>query len=188
MAIITATELRDSIRHAYSGRKLSAAAQLIEAERLLPVCRAIVEKYAPDAPEAVGNEAIIRICGYFAEARFGGFIVSNQTKIPLHQVARGGLQKQRRSSACISPWKRRRAGRNLMRWPWQREEHRASLRLMRLVAAIMHAAGGQAVGDHRAIAALETASNLYSSAFAVAAVQTDNPDVEAVLTPAFCCR
>ena len=71
-----------------------------------------------------------------------------------------------------------------MLWPWKREEHRASA-TDALVAAIMHAAGGQAVGDHRAIAALETASNLYSSAFAVAAVKTDNPDVEAALTPAF---
>ena len=106
MAIITSTELRDSIRHAYSGRKLSAAAQLIEAERLLPVCRAIVEKYAPDAPEAVGNEAIIRICGYFAEARFGGFI-SNQTKVPPSSHA--AAFRNSGAQALVSPWKRRRA-------------------------------------------------------------------------------
>ena len=108
MAVITAAELKAAIHHAYSGRKLSAAAQLIEAERLLPVCRAIVEKYAPDAPEAVGNEAIIRICGYFAEARFGGY-ASNQTKIPPSSHA--AAFRNSGAQALVSPWKRRRAGR-----------------------------------------------------------------------------
>ena len=108
MAVITATELRDAIVYAYSGRKLSAGSQLAEATRLLPVGRAIVERYADAAPEAIGNEAIIRICGYFAEARYGGF-VSNQTKIPA--ASHAAAFRNSGAQALVSPWKRRRAGR-----------------------------------------------------------------------------
>ena len=47
-------------------------AQLVEATsmdsahatRLLPVATAVVEAYAPDAPEALQNEAAIRFAGY----------------------------------------------------------------------------------------------------------------------------
>ena len=108
MAVITATELRDAIVYAYSGRKLSPAAQLETATRLLPVGRAIVMKYAPDAPEAIGNEAIIRIVGYFSEARYGGF-VSSETKIPPSSHA--AAFRNSGAMALVSPWKRRRAGR-----------------------------------------------------------------------------
>lgn len=108
MAIITAVELRDSIHHAYSGRKLSAASQLVEAERLLPVVRAIVEKYSADAPEAVKNESYIRLAGYLTEARFGGF-VDSETKIPPSSHA--AAFRNSGAQALVSPWKRRRAGR-----------------------------------------------------------------------------
>ena len=108
MAVITAVEVRDSITFAYSGRKLSAAAQLAEATRLLPVARAIVMRYAPDAPEAIKNESIIRICGYFSEARYGGF-VSNQTKIPA--ASHAAAFRNSGAQALISPYKKRRAGR-----------------------------------------------------------------------------
>ena len=108
MAVITATELRDAIVYAYAGRKLSADSQLAYAERILPVARAIVEKYAPEAPEAVKSESIIRISGNFAEARYGGF-VSNQTKIPPQSHA--AFFRNSGAMALCSPWKRRRAGR-----------------------------------------------------------------------------
>ena len=71
-----------------------------------------------------------------------------------------------------------------MRWPWQREEHRASA-TDALVSAILAAASGGTIGDHRAIAALETAVNFYAAAFATARVTTDDPRVAARLTPAF---
>ena len=108
MAVITATELVASIVYAYSGRKLSEGSQLAYATRLLPVARAIVMKYAPEAPEAIQNESIIRICGYFAEARYGGF-VSNETKIPPSSHA--AAFRNSGAQALVSPWKRRRAGR-----------------------------------------------------------------------------
>ena len=71
-----------------------------------------------------------------------------------------------------------------MRWPWQRTEHRASA-TDALVAAIFAAANNQVTGDHRAIAAVETAAGLYSAAFASARVVTDDARVAARLTPAF---
>ena len=71
-----------------------------------------------------------------------------------------------------------------MRWLWQRTEHRASA-TDALVAAIVAAAGNQGTGDHRAIAAVETAAGLYASAFASAEVETDDARVAARLTPAF---
>lgn len=108
MAVITAVELRDSILHAYSGRAVSSEAQLAEATRLLPVARSIVTRYAPDAPESVANEAIIRIVGYYAEARYGGF-VSNETKIP--PATHAAAFRNSGAMALISPFKRRRAGR-----------------------------------------------------------------------------
>ena len=36
--------------------------------RLLAVVEAMVEKYAPNAPAALQNEAAIRICGYLFDA------------------------------------------------------------------------------------------------------------------------
>ena len=71
-----------------------------------------------------------------------------------------------------------------MRWPWQRTEHRASA-TDALVAAIVAAASNQVTGDHRAIAAVETAAGLYSAAFASAKVETDDARVAALLTPKF---
>ena len=106
--MITASEVRDAIVYAYSGRKLSAASQLAEAERLLPVARALIMQYSRDAPEAIKNESIIRICGYFSEARYGGF-VSNETKIP--PASHAAAFRNSGAMALVSPWKRRRAGR-----------------------------------------------------------------------------
>ena len=108
MAVITAAEVVAAIQYAYSGRALSAESQLAIAERLLPVARALIMKYSPECPEAIKNESIIRICGYYAEARFGGF-VSNETKIP--PASHAAAFRNSGAQALVSPWKRRRAGR-----------------------------------------------------------------------------
>ncbi len=41
------------------------------AERILSVVSDIVDDYAPEAPEAVANEAAIRLGGYLAQADYG---------------------------------------------------------------------------------------------------------------------
>ena len=71
-----------------------------------------------------------------------------------------------------------------MRWPWQRTEHRASA-TDALVAAIQSAAQGNATGDWRSLAALETAVSLYASCFGVATVSCEDKRVTAALTPSF---
>ena len=72
-----------------------------------------------------------------------------------------------------------------MRWPFhkQRTEHRASA-TDALVAAIQAAAGGWALADSNALASLETAVSLYSSAFAAARVRSEGP-VADLLTPEY---
>ena len=42
------------------------------ADRLLAVGSALVTRYAPDAPAAISNEAVIRVAGWLAEAPTSG--------------------------------------------------------------------------------------------------------------------
>ena len=42
------------------------------AERLLPVVTEMIERYAPDAPETVQNEAAIRVSGWLADSPASG--------------------------------------------------------------------------------------------------------------------
>ena len=85
------------------------------AARLLPVAVALVQDYAPDAPEALQNEAVIRFAGYLAEARFGA--VSSPAGGPcceagLRHQSRGGLEELRRGgpvNALPSPPRRGRS-------------------------------------------------------------------------------
>ena len=42
------------------------------AARLLAVATRVVEDYAPDAPEVLQNEAVIRFGGYLGQSDFGG--------------------------------------------------------------------------------------------------------------------
>ena len=76
---LTAEQLRDAIGYAWSGRSVSDVDRLAFATRELPTCRALVERYAPSAPEAVRESACIRIAGALAEGRFGAF-QSNEVK------------------------------------------------------------------------------------------------------------
>ena len=108
MALVTAAEVVDATGIAYSGRKVSPADRLVEVTRLLSVAQSIIERYGGDGvPEAVSNEAIIRLVGYFLEARFGAF-ASSQTKIP--PQAHAAAFRNSGAQSLISPWKVRRGG------------------------------------------------------------------------------
>ena len=76
---LTAAQLRDAIAYAWAGRSESPADRLAFATRELPVCKALVDKYCPQAPEAVRDSACIRIAGALAEGRYGAF-QSNEVK------------------------------------------------------------------------------------------------------------
>ena len=81
------------------------------ADRLLDVASALCEQYAPKAPEAIANEAVIRCAGWLADTpaasvqseKFGDVEVS---------FAVGQLSALRHSGAMalLGPWKRRRGG------------------------------------------------------------------------------
>ena len=55
---LTVDQLRDGIRAGDTQQETDILT------RLLAVSTALVEKHAPNAPEAVQNEACIRVCGY----------------------------------------------------------------------------------------------------------------------------
>ena len=82
-----------------------------QAARLLPVATALVVRYAPDAPDAMQNEAVIRACGYLSQqpesAQRSDRIGDVET-----QWAPNNLSALRHSGAMalLSPWKVRRAG------------------------------------------------------------------------------
>ena len=81
------------------------------AARLLAVATELVERYAPAAPEAVANEAVIRTSGYLAqhpadarrEATVGGI---SSGWAPTHTSA----LRHSGAMSLLSPWKIRRAG------------------------------------------------------------------------------
>ena len=81
------------------------------ADRLLPVASALVERHAPNAPEAVQNEAAIRCAGWLAQAPSSGLrhyqigaAISTFTPSMTSAVRHSG------AAGLLSPWKVRRAG------------------------------------------------------------------------------
>ena len=86
-----------------------------EATRLMNVAVPLVERYAPDAPSEVRDEAVIRVAGalYEGQDNFGGKEAEsigpktvNYTPSPA-----GGISHFRRSGAMalLSPYRKRRA-------------------------------------------------------------------------------
>lgn len=72
---------------------------------------ALVEREAPDAPQAIKNEAALRTCGYLSQADFGA--IRSETTGPYEQdfvVHHGPAFRRCGAVALLSPWKVRRAG------------------------------------------------------------------------------
>ena len=82
-----------------------------EAERILPVAKALVERYAPGAPDEMQNEAVIRTAGWLCEQP-GAAIRSESTGDIETAYAPSMMSALRHSGAMalLSPWKIRRAG------------------------------------------------------------------------------
>ena len=82
------------------------------ADRLLPVAAAIVEDYAPDAPAALANEAVLRFAGYLANTYHYGAVRSHGIG-PLsveYVTNRGAMFRNSGAAALLTRHKRRRAG------------------------------------------------------------------------------
>ena len=81
------------------------------ADRLHGVAVALVERYAPEAPEAVQNEAVIRTAGWLAEQPPAG-VRSETIGDEAYEYAPAMVSALRHSGAMalLSPWRVRRAG------------------------------------------------------------------------------
>lgn len=95
------------------------AAQLAEAlhvdqgiaDRLLSVAKVQVEHYAPNAPEALQNEAAIRFAGYLAEADSGAVQTKNVGPLTEELVTNHAPAfRNSGAEALLTRYKVRRAG------------------------------------------------------------------------------
>ena len=82
-----------------------------EATRFLAVSSALVHRYAPDAPDPVSNEAVIRCSGWLNEqphaaVRSEAIGDISTAYAPTHTSA----LRHSGAMALLSPWKIRRAG------------------------------------------------------------------------------
>ena len=78
--------------------------------RVLPVVVALVDDYAPEAPEAVANEAAIRAAGWLCERPSGGVLSEKGAEVETRYSGTMGALRASGAMALLSPWKVRRAG------------------------------------------------------------------------------
>ena len=87
------------------------AADLARATRVLPVASQLVVDYAPDAPTAVLNEAVIRFAGYLLASDYG--TVRDESIGPMsvtYQMNHAPAFRNSGAAALLTRYKRRRAG------------------------------------------------------------------------------
>ena len=113
----TQTEAGNELSLAVSALKdaISPGAANDTIERLGAVASAHVEKYAPDAPDPVKSEAVIRFASYLFEAESGAVRsdginvgeIRTETDFITNHAA---VFRNCAAAALLSPWKVRRAG------------------------------------------------------------------------------
>ena len=99
-----------TLTEAELGRALSVNDAM--AVRLLPVAVALVERFAPAAPDAIQNEAAIRCAGWLVEAPAGPFRSESTGDVRSGFDTSRALSALRHSGAMglLAPYKVRRAG------------------------------------------------------------------------------
>lgn len=82
-----------------------------DGQAILDAATAIVEREAPGAPDAVQNEAVVRLGGYLSQSDYGG-IVKEEIGAKSVEYAVNAAAMFHRSGAkgLLSPWKVRRGG------------------------------------------------------------------------------
>ena len=81
------------------------------APRVLAVASARVLRYAPDAPDEIHNEAVIRLAGYLAQSDYGG--ISEETVGPMtvkRPVNHAAMFRNSGAAGLLAPWRTHRAG------------------------------------------------------------------------------
>ena len=102
MAVITAGELATAI-----------GADVATATRLLSVVEPLVERYAPDAPEPIKNESIIRSAGWLHQVAPTNVRRKEIGEVRIERVPSMAAANPLRASgalALLTHYKRRRAG------------------------------------------------------------------------------
>ena len=80
-------------------------------QRLGATAAALVERYAPDAPDAIKCEAVIRCAGWLLEAPAAGVRRSSVGPVDTaYSPAMTGALRSSGAMSSLSPWKVRRAG------------------------------------------------------------------------------
>lgn len=78
---------------------------------LMAAASATVEEYAPGAPQAIRNEAMVRYCGYLRQSDYGGIrreeIGPKNTEYVVNHAA---MFRNSGAMALLTPWKVRRGG------------------------------------------------------------------------------
>ena len=88
-----------------------ARVELAKAERMLPVVIAMVDRYAPNAPAAVKNEACVRFGSYLLTSRANN--VTSRSAGPIsadYVVNHAPAFRNSGAAALLTAWKVRRAG------------------------------------------------------------------------------
>ena len=84
------------------------------ATRLLAVATARVDRYAPDAPTEMQNEAVVRFCGYLAGAKSNpnasGSVSAGSVSLTESSHSHAAAFRLCGAEGLLSPWRRRRAG------------------------------------------------------------------------------
>ena len=72
---------------------------------------AMVEMYAPGAPESLREEAVIRFCGYLSQAGFGAIATEDIGTLKIEHVTNHAAAfRNSGAAALLSRWRVRRAG------------------------------------------------------------------------------
>ena len=92
-------------------RNALGGADAATVERLGAVAAAMVEQYAPDAPQTLKNEAVIRFAGYLTEANYGAMQSQKVGDLEGSYVAsHANAFRNCGAAALLSRWRVRRAG------------------------------------------------------------------------------
>ena len=118
------------------------------APRVLAVATARVLNYAPDAPDEIHNEAVIRLAGYLAQSDYGG--ISEETVGPMSvkwPVNHAAMFRNSGAAGLLAAWAGtpggQRGGDGAVRLPWARVEKRESSYTDTLVDLIVTRASGE---------------------------------------------
>lgn len=108
-SVVARTAAVARLREAVAGRTLDSDDA---ANHLGEVASATVEDYAPGAPQAVKDEAVIRFAGYLAEADYGA--ITSESTVGSKQIEyvtnHAAMFRNSGAGALLSRWRVRRAG------------------------------------------------------------------------------